>query len=64
MEAGVKLSSVYGATEVGPFNSAIATSESAKYWEWTRVGPNSKIRWFPLGDGTYEMQVLVSRGCK
>jgi len=59
--AGVNLSSVYGSTECGPFTSTIGTSEDVKHWEWIRLGPNSKIRWVPLGDGTAEMQVLVRR---
>ncbi|KAG6329586.1 hypothetical protein ID866_9503, partial [Astraeus odoratus] len=27
-------------------------------WEWIRAGPNTKIRWAPLGDGSFECQVL------
>jgi len=59
--AGVKLSSVYGSTECGPFTSIIGTPEDVKHWEWIRLHPNSKIRLVSLGDGTCEMQVLVSR---
>ena len=58
--AGVKLKAVYGSTECGSFTSIIGTPEDAKHWEWIRFGPNSKIRWVHLGNGTSEMQVLVS----
>lgn len=59
-EAGVKLSMIFGTTECGPFTSCIIPPEDPKDWEWIRLGPNSKIRWAPLGDGAYEMHVLVS----
>ncbi|KAL4077419.1 putative nonribosomal peptide synthetase, partial [Scleroderma citrinum] len=60
VEAGVNVASLYGSTECGPFLSGIRGPEDAEYWEWMRPSPNSKIRWVPLGDGTYEMQVLTS----
>ena len=59
--AGVNLTSVYGSTECGPFTCTIGRPGDAKHWEWIRLGPNPNIRWAPLGDGTSEMQVLVSR---
>ncbi|KAI6156288.1 putative aminoadipate reductase [Pisolithus thermaeus] len=58
--AGVKLGSVYGATEVSSFTSCIRTADDQKEWEWVRPGPNTRIRWAPLGDGTFELQVLSS----
>ena len=58
--SGVRLKSVYGSTECGPFAYIASTPEDANQWEWIRFSPNSKIRWVPLGDGTSEMQVLVS----
>ncbi|KAG6328546.1 hypothetical protein ID866_10543, partial [Astraeus odoratus] len=60
VEAGVKLSSVYGSTECGPFTTLVRTPEDAKHWDWVRPGPNTHIRWVPLGDGTFECQVLTS----
>ncbi|KAI6097310.1 putative aminoadipate reductase [Pisolithus croceorrhizus] len=60
VNAGVKLGSVYGATEVSSFTSCIRTPDDQKEWEWVRPGPNTRIRWEPLGDGTFECQVLSS----
>ncbi|KAG2076580.1 putative aminoadipate reductase [Suillus decipiens] len=33
---------------------------NALFWDWVRFGPNSKIRWAPQGDDTYECQVLTT----
>ncbi|KAI6125333.1 putative nonribosomal peptide synthetase [Pisolithus croceorrhizus] len=60
VNAGVKLGSVYGATEVAAFTTCIRTPDDRKEWEWVRPGPNTHIRWAPLGDGTFECQVLSS----
>ncbi|KAI6117048.1 hypothetical protein EDD16DRAFT_1708011 [Pisolithus croceorrhizus] len=60
VNAGVKLGSVYGATEVAAFTTCIRTPNDQKEWEWVRPGPNTHIRWAPLGDGTFECQVLSS----
>ncbi|KAL4077414.1 putative aminoadipate reductase [Scleroderma citrinum] len=60
VDAGVKLSSMYGNTECGGFTTLICSPEEVKYWEWIRPGPNTKTRWTPLGDGTYELEVLTS----
>ncbi|KAG1835183.1 putative aminoadipate reductase [Suillus variegatus] len=58
-DAGVKLSSGYGATEFGVITYSIRRSVDQKLWDWLRFGPNSKIRWAPQDDGTYECQVLT-----
>ncbi|KAI6102822.1 putative aminoadipate reductase [Pisolithus sp. B1] len=63
VNAGVKLGSVYGATEVAAFTTCIRTPNDQKEWEWVRPGPNTHIRWAPLGDGTFECQVLVFTKC-
>ncbi|KAG1779119.1 putative aminoadipate reductase [Suillus placidus] len=60
VNAGVKLSCVYGATEFGINTYFIRNSVEQKLWEWVRFGPNSKIRWTPQDDGTYECQVLTT----
>ncbi|KAI5999974.1 putative aminoadipate reductase [Pisolithus albus] len=60
VNAGVKLGSIYGATEVSAFTTCIRTPDDQKEWEWVRPGPNTRIRWAPLGDGTFECQVLSS----
>ncbi|KIJ61725.1 hypothetical protein HYDPIDRAFT_158984 [Hydnomerulius pinastri MD-312] len=57
--AGVKLSCVYGATEFGAITYSFRNPTEQKFWEYVRFGPNSKIRWVPQGDGTYECQVLT-----
>ncbi|KAI5992035.1 putative aminoadipate reductase [Pisolithus orientalis] len=60
VNAGMKLGSFYGATEVGAFVTCIHTPEDQKEWEWVRPGPNTCVRWAPLGDGTFECQLLSS----
>ncbi|KAG2050383.1 putative aminoadipate reductase [Suillus hirtellus] len=60
VNAGVKLSCRYGATEFGPNTCTIRNSVDQKFWDWVRFGPNSKIRWAPQDDGTYECQVLTT----
>ncbi|KAG6330526.1 hypothetical protein ID866_8564 [Astraeus odoratus] len=58
ISAGVKLCCLYGSTECGPFTSPIRSQVDQENWEWIRTGPNTKIRWAPLGDGSFECQVL------
>ncbi|KAI6042365.1 acetyl-CoA synthetase-like protein [Pisolithus marmoratus] len=60
VNAGVKLGSVYGATETSAFTTCIRTPDDQKEWEWVRPGPHTRIRWTPLGDETFECQVLSS----
>ncbi|KAG2093538.1 putative aminoadipate reductase [Suillus discolor] len=59
-DAGVKLTCGYGATEFGVITHSIRDSVDQKFWDWLRFGPNSKIRWAPQDDGTYECQVLTT----
>ncbi|KAG1744621.1 putative aminoadipate reductase [Suillus paluster] len=59
VDAGVKLSSLYGATEFGDITYFFRNEVEQKLWDWVRFGPNSKIRWVPQDDGTYECQVLT-----
>ncbi|KAG0691850.1 putative aminoadipate reductase [Suillus ampliporus] len=59
VNAGVKLSSLYGATEFGDITYFFRNEVEQKLWDWVRFGPNSKIRWVPQDDGTYECQVLT-----
>ncbi|KAG2140138.1 putative aminoadipate reductase [Suillus clintonianus] len=60
VDAGVKLSCAYGATEFGINTYFIRNADEQKLWEWVRFGPKSKIRWAPQDDGTYECQVLTT----
>ena len=62
VNAGVKLSSMYGATECGDITYFFRNKVEQELWEWVRFGPNSKIRWIPQDDGTFECQVLVRLG--
>ncbi|KAF9244919.1 putative aminoadipate reductase [Melanogaster broomeanus] len=57
--AGVKLSSIYGATELGTLTYAFRNPTEQNLWEWVRFTRNSRIRWAPQGDGTYECQILT-----
>jgi thioester reductase-like protein len=57
--AGVKLSSVYGGTEFSTLSYTFRNPSEQALWEWVRFGPNSRIRWAPQGDDTYECQVLT-----
>jgi hypothetical protein len=59
VNAGVKLSSVYGTTEFGAITYLFRNDVERKLWDWVRFSSNSKIRWVPQDDGTYECQVLV-----
>jgi hypothetical protein len=59
VNAGVKLSCGYGATECGIITHLIRNPVDQKFWDWVRFGPNSKIRWVPQDNDTYECQVLV-----
>ncbi|KAG2095134.1 putative aminoadipate reductase [Suillus discolor] len=60
VNAGVKLSCGYGATEFGSSTHFIRNLVDQKFWDWVRFGPNSKIRWALQDDGTYECQVLTT----
>lgn len=63
--AGVKLTSIYAATEVGlptptfyPENPT-EKDRSAMEWEWVQINDRFNPRWEPQGDGTYELHLLV-----
>lgn len=59
VDAGIKLSSVYGATEIGIITSLFRNEAEQKLWDWVQFRPYPEVRWAPEGDGTYECQVLV-----
>lgn len=59
MDADVKLFSIYGATEFGPISYFFRNEGEKKLWDWVRFGPNTKIRWAPQDNDTYECQLLV-----
>ncbi|OAX31791.1 putative aminoadipate reductase [Rhizopogon vinicolor AM-OR11-026] len=60
VDAGVKLSSVYGTTEIGAITHVLRNEVEQKLWDWVRFGQDYKIRWVPQDDGTYECQVLTT----
>ncbi|KAG2361463.1 putative aminoadipate reductase [Suillus spraguei] len=60
VNAGVKVSCGYGATEISILTHSLRDSVDQKFWDWVRFGPNSTIRWAPQGDDTYECQVLTT----
>ena len=59
--SGVKMTSIYGSTETG--NSTYAfkrINEDEAAWDYMEFSKSMGIRWIPQGDGTYELQFLVS----
>ena len=59
--AGVKISPVYGSTETGSSTHAFKRiKEDEAAWDYMEFGKSMDIRWIPQGDGTYELQFLVS----
>ncbi|KAJ7072833.1 hypothetical protein C8F01DRAFT_972227, partial [Mycena amicta] len=59
MDAGVKILSVYGATESGVISSIVPLPGDEKEWEWFRFLDRVQTRWIPQGDNTFECQILV-----
>ncbi|KAJ7496484.1 putative aminoadipate reductase, partial [Mycena latifolia] len=61
---GVKLMTMYGATEFGPVSVAkIPQAEiDASEWVWLRFSSRVNIRWVAQGDGTLECQFLTVPG--
>lgn len=65
--AGVKLCSVYGATELGSVSKAFDWEakdsnppvKSLKDWEWMQISDLTTPRWDAQGDGTFELNFLV-----
>ncbi|KAF8953018.1 putative aminoadipate reductase [Flammula alnicola] len=57
--AGVKLCSVYGATEFGSPTHPVTRKGDEMDWAYMEFSDRSKVRWVPQGDGTYECQFLT-----
>ncbi|THH28492.1 hypothetical protein EUX98_g5704 [Antrodiella citrinella] len=66
--AGVKLFSVYGATECGVPTGLFDADDSqgpdadvktSAEWSWMKFVDYVNIRWIPQGDGSYELQFLT-----
>ncbi|KAJ7446336.1 putative aminoadipate reductase, partial [Mycena latifolia] len=60
VRAGLKIQTVYGATEFGTISSMLPYPEDKHEWEWFRFSDKVNVRWMPQGDGTFECQVLHS----
>ena len=66
--AGVKLCSVYGATELGSVTKAFEWEpqgsqppvKTLQEWEWVQISDLCQPIWDPQGDGTFELKFRVS----
>ena len=59
---GVKLRSVYGATEFGvPTHLFPTHEEDWKEWCWIEVDPSANLEWAKQSDGTEELIIPVRR---
>lgn len=57
---GVRLVSLYGATEMGIPMSILpdANGKAPEDWQYIAITERSSPRWIPQGDGSYELQML------
>lgn len=60
-ESGVYLQPVYGATEFGAPSYFFRRQVDEKDWEYLEFPDLINIHWDPQGDGTFELQLLVSK---
>uniref|UniRef100_D8QLB7 Polyketide synthase-like phosphopantetheine-binding domain-containing protein n=1 Tax=Schizophyllum commune (strain H4-8 / FGSC 9210) TaxID=578458 RepID=D8QLB7_SCHCM len=59
-EAGVKLRSIYGATEFGVTSHVKPTrDEDWKDWRWIELDANARLAWDKQSDGTEELLILA-----
>ncbi|TFK46448.1 acetyl-CoA synthetase-like protein [Heliocybe sulcata] len=69
VEHGVKLNTLYGATEFGTLSSFFdvipdsvipgVIPKSPMDWSWVRFSDRLKLRWADQGNGTYELQIMT-----
>ena len=66
VDGGVRLASVYGATEVGHLMSSGSRPADDKLWNYLAPPPHIApfIYWRPYADGLFELQVLDGHGGK
>ena len=58
--AGVKLDTLYGATEFGAHTNMLDWDvKPCTEWAWLSFSDRMRCRWISQGDGTYELQTLV-----
>ncbi|KII90646.1 hypothetical protein PLICRDRAFT_52360 [Plicaturopsis crispa FD-325 SS-3] len=62
VQEGVFLGTMYGATEIGAGSHSIPLRQNVDDgdWGWIHMSETLKKRWVPQGDGTFELQTLVS----
>ncbi|TRM56544.1 hypothetical protein BD626DRAFT_618939 [Schizophyllum amplum] len=61
--AGVKLRSIYGATEFGvPTHIAPSKDEDWKEWRWIELDLNAQLAWEPQGDDSEELIITANEG--
>ncbi|KAF5389352.1 hypothetical protein D9757_004361 [Collybiopsis confluens] len=61
VSCGVRLRTVYGATEFGlPTKLDLEGKAGFEDWAWINLGDEPYIRWAPQGDGTSELQLLTT----
>ncbi|KAF7373865.1 General substrate transporter [Mycena sanguinolenta] len=60
VEAGVKVRSIYGATEFGAVSSIVPFEGDEKLWEWVRFSDEITVQWDSQEDETFECQFLSS----
>ncbi|KAJ7634662.1 hypothetical protein FB45DRAFT_669383, partial [Roridomyces roridus] len=60
VQQGVKLRSVYGATEIGTVTDLRLNDGDEKEWAWFKVSDKVDVRWVPQGEDIFEMQILSS----
>ncbi|CAL1709603.1 unnamed protein product [Somion occarium] len=65
--AGVRLTSIYGTTEIGPVTKPIELDvpdnerQANPDWAWLAFSDKLKMRWVDQGDGTYELQIETAQ---
>ncbi|KAJ7052222.1 putative aminoadipate reductase [Mycena amicta] len=56
---GVNITSAYGTTEVGSINNLLPRDLLPNEWNWMQFSDRVNVRWAPVGDGTFECQLLT-----
>ena len=58
--AGVHIGTLYGGTEFGvPTRIWPAADRRLEDWAWLVMADRTRPRWIDVGDGQYELQLLV-----
>jgi hypothetical protein len=54
VKAGVRLRSLYGATEIGTPTPLLPNEATIEEWEWMKFWDATDVQWETQGDGMYE----------